>query len=52
MIYKTRVVGVMDLESPQLNYFTADHVQVLSILAAHLAVSDRKRAALRAGGAR
>src|SRR5579863_1410092 len=39
MIYKTRVVGVMDLESPQLNYFTADHVQVLSILAAHLAVS-------------
>jgi sigma-B regulation protein RsbU (phosphoserine phosphatase) len=39
MIYKTRVVGVMDLESPQLNYFTSDHVQVLSILAAHLAVS-------------
>ena len=29
----------MDLESPQLNYFTPDHVQVLSILAAHLAVS-------------
>ena len=39
MIYKDRVVGVMDLESPQLNYFTPDHVQVLSILAAHLAVS-------------
>ena len=39
MMYKSRVVGVMDLESPQLNYFTADHVQVLSILAAHLAVS-------------
>jgi phosphoserine phosphatase RsbU/P len=39
MIYKNRVVGVMDLESPQLNYFTAEHVQVLSILAAHLAVS-------------
>jgi len=39
MIYKTRVVGVMDLESPHLNYFTPDHVQVLSILAAHLAVS-------------
>ena len=39
MIYKNRVVGVMDLESPQLNYFTPDHVQVLSILAAHLAVS-------------
>jgi sigma-B regulation protein RsbU (phosphoserine phosphatase) len=39
MIHKDRVVGVMDLESPQLNYFTPDHVQVLSILAAHLAVS-------------
>jgi len=39
MIYKDRVVGVLDLESPQLNYFTTDHVQVLSILAAHLAVS-------------
>jgi len=39
MIYKNRVMGVMDLESPQLNYFTPDHVQMLSILAAHLAVS-------------
>ena len=39
MLYKDRVIGVMDLESPQLNYFTPDHVQVLSILAAHLAVS-------------
>ena len=39
MIYKARVVGVMDLESPQLNYFTPEHVQVLSILAAHLGVS-------------
>lgn len=39
MIYKDRVIAVMDLESPQLNYFTPDHVQVLSILAANLAVS-------------
>jgi len=39
MIYQDRVVGVLDLESPQLNYFTPDHVQVLSILASHLAVS-------------
>jgi sigma-B regulation protein RsbU (phosphoserine phosphatase) len=39
MLYKDRVIGVMDLESPQLNYFTPDHVQVLSLLAAHLAVS-------------
>jgi phosphoserine phosphatase RsbU/P len=39
MVYQNRVIGVMDLESPQLNYFTPDHVQALSILAAHLAVS-------------
>ena len=39
MIYKDRVTGVMDLESPQANYFTPEHVQVLSILASHLAVS-------------
>ena len=39
MLIQDRVIGVMDLESPQLNYFTPDHVQVLSILAAQLAVS-------------
>jgi sigma-B regulation protein RsbU (phosphoserine phosphatase) len=39
MIHKGRVIGVFDLESPQPNYFTEDHVQTLSILAANLAVS-------------
>jgi sigma-B regulation protein RsbU (phosphoserine phosphatase) len=39
MIHKGKVIGVLDLESPQINYFTADHVQTLSILAANLAVS-------------
>jgi sigma-B regulation protein RsbU (phosphoserine phosphatase) len=39
MLHKGRVVGVLDLESPQVNYFTEDHEQTLSILAAHLAVS-------------
>ncbi len=39
MIHKGTVVGVLDLESPQTNYFTEDHVQTLTILAAHLAVS-------------
>jgi phosphoserine phosphatase RsbU/P len=38
MMHKGRVIGVLDLESPQLNYFTEDHVQTLSILAANLAV--------------
>ena len=39
MIHQGKVIGVLDLESPQLNYFTEDHVQTLSILAANLAVS-------------
>jgi phosphoserine phosphatase RsbU/P len=39
MMHQGKVIGVLDLESPQLNYFTQDHVQTLSILAANLAVS-------------
>src|SRR6266404_7911288 len=39
MIHKGKVIGVLDLESPQPNYFTEDHVQTLSILAANFAVS-------------
>jgi sigma-B regulation protein RsbU (phosphoserine phosphatase) len=39
MIHKGKVIGVLDLESPQPNYFTDDHVQTLSILAGNLAVS-------------
>lgn len=39
MIHKNRVIGVLDLESPQVGYFTEEHVQTLSILAANLAVS-------------
>lgn len=39
MLHKGKVIGVLDLESPQANYFTEDHVQTLSILAANLAVA-------------
>ena len=39
MIHKGKIIGVLDLESPQLNAFREDHVQTLSILAANLAVS-------------
>ena len=39
MLYKGRVVGVIDLESPVKNYFTEEHVQTISILAASLAVA-------------
>ena len=39
MLHQGVVIGVLDLESPQVNYFTAEHEQTLTILAAHLAVS-------------
>jgi sigma-B regulation protein RsbU (phosphoserine phosphatase) len=39
MLHKGRVVGVIDLESPVKNYFTEEHVQTLSTLAASLAVA-------------
>src|SRR5260370_2253840 len=39
MIHKGKVIGVLDLESPQLHYFTKVQVQTLSIMAANLAVS-------------
>jgi sigma-B regulation protein RsbU (phosphoserine phosphatase) len=39
LIVKNRVIGVLDLESLHLDYFTADHAQALSILAAYLAVA-------------
>jgi phosphoserine phosphatase RsbU/P len=39
MLHKGKVIGVLDLESPQLNNFTEDHVQTLSILCANLAIA-------------
>lgn len=39
MMHQGKVIGVLDLESPIARYFTEDHVQTLSILAANLAVS-------------
>lgn len=39
MMHQGKVIGILDLESPTPNYFTQDHVQTLSILAANLAVS-------------
>ena len=39
MLNQGQVIGVLDLESPQVNYFTEEHEQTLTILAAHLAVS-------------
>jgi len=39
LIYGGRVIGVLDLESPHLNYFTEDHMRVLSTLAPQIAIA-------------
>ena len=39
LIYHDRVIGVIDLESPHLNYFTDEHVRILSTLAPQIAVA-------------
>ena len=39
LIYRDRVIGVIDLESPQLNYFNDDHVRMFSTLAPQVAIA-------------
>ncbi|MCI0669143.1 MAG: GAF domain-containing protein, partial [Myxococcaceae bacterium] len=39
LIYKDRVVGVFDLESPVVDRFTEEHVRILTPLAAQVAVA-------------
>lgn len=39
LVHKDRVVGVFDLESPELNRFTDEHVKVLMPLASQVAVA-------------
>lgn len=39
LIHKDRVIGVMDLESPQYNYFTENHLQILSTLGPQIAIA-------------
>src|SRR5262249_13502932 len=39
LINKGRVIGVIDLESTQLNYFTSDHERILVTLATRVASS-------------
>jgi phosphoserine phosphatase RsbU/P len=39
LIYRGRVIGVVDLESPILNYFTEDHVRIFSTLAPQIAIA-------------
>ncbi len=39
LVVQDKVVGVLDLESEQLNHFTEHHVQLLGLLAPQLAIS-------------
>jgi sigma-B regulation protein RsbU (phosphoserine phosphatase) len=39
LIYKGKVIGVLDLEHTRLNYFTDDHQKTLGTLAAQVAIS-------------
>ncbi|MBZ5513547.1 MAG: SpoIIE family protein phosphatase [Acidobacteriia bacterium] len=39
LIYRDRVIGVLDLESPTPAYFTDDHVRTLSTLAPQIAIA-------------
>ncbi len=39
LIYKGKVIGVLDLEHTRVNYFTDDHQRTLSTLAAQVAIS-------------
>ena len=51
LIVQDRVVGVMDLESDRVGYFTEDHVRTLSLLAPQVA-SSVENARLYSGGGR
>lgn len=39
LIYRDRVIGVVDLESPRAGYFTDEHVRIFSTLAPQIAVA-------------
>ncbi len=39
LIYKGRVIGVLDLEHTRVNYYTEDHLRTLTTLASQVAIS-------------
>ena len=39
LIYRGRVIGVVDLESPIVNYFTDEHVRIFSTLGPQIAIA-------------
>lgn len=38
LIVKNRVIGVIDIEAPEPNYFTEEHKQILTLIASRMAV--------------
>jgi sigma-B regulation protein RsbU (phosphoserine phosphatase) len=38
LIIKNRVIGVIDIEAPQPNYFTEDHARLLTVVASRIAI--------------
>ena len=47
LIYKDKVIGVLDLEHTKRGFFTDDHKRTVTTLAAQVAIAHRKRQALR-----
>lgn len=39
LVYRGRVIGVIDMESPHPNYFTDEHVRIFSTLAPQIAIA-------------
>ena len=39
LIYRGRVIGVVDFESPQLHYFSEEHIRIFSTLAPQIAIA-------------
>ena len=38
LIHKNRVIGVIDIEAPQINYFNQEHQRILTLIASRMAV--------------
>ena len=47
LLVKDRCIGVFDLESPELDAFSKNHVEILSLLASQAAVAIENAQALR-----
>jgi len=39
LIVKNRVIGVLDLQAPELNYFSQEHARLLTVIASRIAVA-------------